>query len=265
MAIVLTDDTYYKDIAQALRDNGASSSAKFKPSQMASVIYSIPPTHYEIGREEGLSAGKLEEYNRFWNSFQKNGKRIGYAYAFGGEGWTEETFKPEYNMKPTNATYMFAKSGIKGSLAELLTKAGVTLDTSNCDNHIRMFAECTGITEVPHIDLTKTDYATSIFEWCIALKKVSLKVAENTFPNCSGWFTKCSALEDVNMDGCLDKSISFVDSPNLTVTSVYSVISCLKDLTGATSQTLTLHADVGNKLPEELRAMITAKNWTLVY
>jgi endonuclease I len=47
--------------------------------------------------------------------------------------------------------------------------------------------------------------------------------------------------------------------------SVQSIVDALKDLTGATAQTLTFHADVGGKLTDAQKATITAKNWTLVY
>jgi hypothetical protein len=61
------------------------------------------------------------------------------------------------------------------------------------------------------------------------------------------------------------KVISFINSPVLSDASIQSIIDGLADLTGATAQTLTLHATVGGKLTEAQKATVTAKNWTLVY
>ena len=47
--------------------------------------------------------------------------------------------------------------------------------------------------------------------------------------------------------------------------TIQSIIDGLADLTGATAQTITFHADVGAKLTDAQKAAITAKNWTLVY
>lgn len=60
-------------------------------------------------------------------------------------------------------------------------------------------------------------------------------------------------------------SIGFRQSAKLTTESVQSIIDGLADLTGGTTQTLTLHANVGANLTDEQKAVITAKNWTLVY
>jgi hypothetical protein len=226
---------------------------------------------YEKGHTEGLTEGieqgEKAEYDRFWDDYQYKGTRTAYAFSFGG--WTREAFTPKYSMAPENASYMFAKMATPDantwSLVELLERCGVTLDTSNCDNHTYMFFENIYVAEIPHIDLSKSDYATNLFYFCFSLKKVSITVAPNTVPNTSGWFHRCDALEDLTINGTLDKSLSLQHSSKLTDASVQSVIDCLKDLTGATAQTLTFHKDVGNKLTQAQKDAISAKNWTLAY
>ena len=52
---------------------------------------------------------------------------------------------------------------------------------------------------------------------------------------------------------------------NLSNETIQSIIDGLADLTGQTAQTLTLHADVGAKLTDEQKAVITVKNWILAY
>ena len=61
----------------------------------------------------------------------------------------------------------------------------------------------------------------------------------------------------------IKSSIGLEGSEKLSDATVQSVIDGLADLTGATAQTLTLHATVKGKLTDAQVAAITAKNWTL--
>lgn len=79
-------------------------------------------------------------------------------------------------------------------------------------------------------------------------------------------FVGCTALEDISfMPGTIEGAISFNKSSKLSAESVQSIIDGLADLTGKTTQTLTLHATVGGNLTDAQKASITAKNWTLAY
>lgn len=62
----------------------------------------------------------------------------------------------------------------------------------------------------------------------------------------------------------IKQSISFDNCANLSDLSRQSIIDGLADLTGQTEQTLTVHKTVGEKLTDEQKATITAKNWGLV-
>jgi uncharacterized protein related to proFAR isomerase len=78
-------------------------------------------------------------------------------------------------------------------------------------------------------------------------------------------FKNCDELQNITFDGVIGVSIDFSQSSKLTNASVQSAIDYLKDLTGATAKTLTLHATVGAKLTQAQKDAISAKNWTLVY
>ena len=72
-------------------------------------------------------------------------------------------------------------------------------------------------------------------------------------------------LEEVYfMPGTIEASIN-ISSEKLIDASVQSVIDGLADLTGQTTQKLTLKSAVCAKLTDTQKATITAKNWTLVY
>ena len=79
-------------------------------------------------------------------------------------------------------------------------------------------------------------------------------------------FNYCYALKEIRfVQNTIYLGIGFPHSSLLSAESVQSIIDGLADLTGATAQTLTLHATVGAKLTDAQKATITAKNWTLVY
>jgi hypothetical protein len=82
--------------------------------------------------------------------------------------------------------------------------------------------------------------------------------------NCGSAFYECRALEEIEFkQGTIPKSIDFRHSPNLTETAIQSIVDGLADITGATAQTLTLHATVKAKLTETQKATILLKNWNI--
>lgn len=213
-------------------------------------------------------AGKQAEYDRFWDAFQQNGNRTDYYYTFVGYGWTKETFKPKYNIKGTRFHSAFAfMPYLKGSLIDVFNECGVALDTSKATNLTSMFQYSSGLTEIPHIDLSSnTSSVGNLFYSCTSLariEKVTYTESSSCYHNYA--YANCISLTDIEFAGVVAGDINFQWSPLLTTASVQSIIDHLKDLTGATTQTLTLHADVGAKLTDEQKATITAKNWTLAY
>jgi len=82
----------------------------------------------------GFDEGKQAEYDAFWDAYQQNGARTNYQCAFGGSGWNVETFKPKYDIVPTDAVMIFRNNAMTNDLVEILEKLGVKLDFSNCTN-----------------------------------------------------------------------------------------------------------------------------------
>ena len=77
-------------------------------------------------------------------------------------------------------------------------------------------------------------------------------------------FYNASRLQEVRFAaGTLSYSLSLSSSSALTTDSLASIVAGLKDMTGQTAQTLTLHATPKALLTAEQIATITAKNWTL--
>jgi hypothetical protein len=205
---------------------------------------------------------KNEAYEDFWDAYQQNGERTDYRGAFSGAGWAN-LFTPKYSMQPTLATSMFECSYIANIQAEL-ENAGVTLDLSKATNAQQMFAQsCT--THLGVLDLSNCEYIHYLFYYARWLETVDEIILSEKVKMAIDAFEQCSALKNITFGGVITQSLTFAQSSQLTDASVQSIIDHLKDLTGSTAQTLTLHATVGAALTAEQKAAITAKNWTLVY
>ncbi len=185
------------------------------------------------GYDKGLEDGKQAEYDTFWDNYQYNGNRGNYVSAFNNKHWNDYTFKPKYPIIITDKGY------------DILTNAEITdtkvdMDYSLASNLRLLFSQCSKLITIRKLIVS---------EIC---------VFDRTF-------NKCTALENITFEGKIAGNISFSDSAKLSTTSIQNIIDHLADLTGGTAQTLTLHATVGEKLTDEQKATITAKNWTLVY
>jgi hypothetical protein len=75
-------------------------------------------------------------------------------------------------------------------------------------------------------------------------------------------FAGCSKLENITIEGSIDANFNISATAVLSNKSVQSIIDHLKDLTGATTQTLTFHTDV--KITTNQINAAKGKNWTVV-
>lgn len=212
---------------------------------------------YEAGYAEGKKdAGGSDS---LWDVIQNNGNRIDYEYAF--SGWKTTTITSKYPIKTISLVGTFI------GCSELETVPIIIPYNANSFYECsRAFVNCYRLKSVD-LDMfctAKNNSWTSCFFSCVSLVRIK-KIGVLKSHKFSYTFAGCSALEEIRFDGSIGSDISFQDSSKLTNESVQDIIEHLADLTGATTQTLTLHADVGAKLTEEQKATITSKNWTLVY
>lgn len=216
---------------------------------------------YADGYNVGLEDGKQAEYDRFWDAYQDYGNRESYSIytgSFAGAYWNDETFKPKYPIVPVDAYMMFRATGITD-----LTKEGIVLDFSKTKSFAYAFAYNGKLKKLPLIDMSNATDTVSCFADCGA-ESLNLIFSENT-KIAGNMFSNDGLLVNLTIGGTIGMSISLAKSGKLSNASVQAIIDHLKDFSGATAQTLTLHKDVGNKLTEAQKAAITAKNWTLVY
>lgn len=219
------------------------------------------------GMTEGYEQGEQAEYNRFWDEYQKNGSLTNYDYAFSGERWTIESFKPKHDIRPNSAGLMFAKSNL-GNLTQLLTQLGIQLDTSKSENMQETF-KSSKITHIPAISLESAKLMRSTFSFCenlVEIDEIILKSdGTNTF---NSPFSSCTSLQKVIFKGVIgNNGLVLGVSPLLTIESLRSVISCLKDYSQDTSGTVW-KVSIGStnlaKLTQNDLDNISMKGWTFV-
>lgn len=274
MAKGLTDARHYAAIAEVLRKNGADSEGTFQPGEMAEKLQAACDFRYgeghnegydkglETGFREGRSAGRQAEYDRFWDTYQQNGQRTSYEYAFKGGGWTDKIFKPKYDIIPNayGASAMFQYSSIT-NLKQLLLDAGVRLDTSNCVFLLQTF-QGSEITHIPEIDARKaTNTSYMVGSQCKVHTIDKLLVSETT--PLSSTFIDSRYLENIVFEGTIGQNVDLHWSP-LTKASIESVMAALSDTASGMTASFQQSAVNGAFPSDEWLALVAAKpNWTI--
>lgn len=211
-------------------------------------------------------AGQKSEYDLLWDAIQTNGAKVAYIHTFYSPGWNDETFKPKYDMRPTNAEGMFRAMRVT-DLKACLENSGVVLDTSACTNFEMMFYYGT-YGHIPEIDTRSATALTSIF--CGAdvhtIDKWILK-EDGTQTFNQNTFAECKNLENLVVEGVIGKNLlNFSHCTKLTHDSLLSILNALKDYSADTSgekHTITLGTTNLAKLTDAEKAIATEKGWTL--
>lgn len=216
------------------------------------------------GYSEGLRYGEESAYNSFWDTYQQNGNRYHYSYAFGGYGWTDETFKPKYDIIVGNnvSSCLFAYSQIT-NLKKILNKQNVILDTSQCTDIGSMFSGCSNLYSIPQIDASNSKHCNALFSYCGLIDNIDLIIKNNGSQTFTNAFLNCNQLYSLKITGTIGESISLKQSKHLSKKSVENVINALSST--ASGKTLTLHNDVRYQFNNaDWNNLINSKtNWTI--
>ena len=218
---------------------------------------------YTFGRRDGIEQGKKDAYDEFWDDFQESGNRDTYIACF-GTGWTAETFKPKYQIKPIRAGYMFFNNwGEKIAIPDfvefadnLAAEQGKTPQThpdmfdENGHYNLFDFSRCTNCIyllpglQSPHfgtLDFRSAESMTSVFyshsqDQYYGVRRIDkfISSAITAFDNST--FQHATFLTDITMSGVVAKSINFGTCP-LNKASIISVVNVLSSST--TGQTVT--------------------------
>ena len=217
---------------------------------------------YDKGFEDGKVQGGGGDnwYDTFWDTYQANGNRENYGFAFAGHGWTDETFKPEYDMRVTSGSYMFHSCKIT-NLKAILEKQGVTLDFSNSTNLTYLF-NGSSVSDVGVVDARSCPDLNYCF---YAAKLVNIEKfivnENNVFRGC---FTGTSRIVEIRFEGNISSNLSISTNTGLSHDSLMSIIEHLADKSDDTSGTelvLTIGSTNIEKLTEEELEVARQKGW----
>ena len=223
--------------------------------------------------------GVKSEYDRFWDAYQDYGKRIRYQYAFAGFGWTKETFKPKYDIKPTSVKNLFGHGGLANcDLTEILNTLEIVFDTSNVTavDGFASLCEYSGPKRVPAISTVSCPRIKEMFYYADYLTTVDkLILKEDGSQIYTNAFIGCVNLTNIVIDGTIGgNDFSVKDSPLLSKASITSIVNALSTTTTDLTVTLSLTA-VNNAFEtstgladgltsqEWLDLVATKSNWTI--
>ena len=220
--------------------------------------------------DDVYEAGRKKEYDAFWDAYQDKGNHTSYENAFSGKHWTDDNFKPKYNIIMSgdygaNASFRQSQmTDIKG----ILEKQNVVLDTSQAARFTNTFQN-SKVTKAPSLNLTGCTLFSQVFYGCTNLTEVELC---NLKANCTitGVFSLCKNLVSLKMINCTIGQNGFdVQYSNLSHDSLINdegtgVLNSLEDKSGTgTVWTITLGSTNLAKLTDAEKAIATQKGWTL--
>ena len=198
---------------------------------------------YEYGEEQGFNDGltvgfengEKAQYDEFWDTLQNNGNGANYYYAFAYGRFTDENFKPKYD--------------IVGSTA---------------NNALQNAFYNAPITEINVSIIPNSYHIGGMFNGATKLKTIHKIVVSEDVTNYGLMFGKCYALENITFEGDICGDISLANSEKLTKASILNIIECLKNYGGTTTtKTLTLGTTNLANLTDAEKATATQKGWTL--
>lgn len=180
--------------------------------------------------DDVYEAGRKAEYDAFWDAYQRKGQRTEYNYAFANYLWTRETFRPKYNIAPTNANFMFQFNAIGGDLVEILEDLGIVLDFSKTTSMTNVFAG-SKFTRIGEFDTSSISILTSCFANATLLETIDkLKVREAL--GYATTFSGCIALKNLTIEGTIAQNGFDVSAcTKLSKASIQSIIYALSTTT----------------------------------
>lgn len=250
------------------------------------------------GIEQGKQEGKQEGIAQLWEAIQGGGAQTydgNNQGTFSNMNFSKNTFKPNYDIKPTNAYKMFWNCPTNAfaqtnefeqiDMAELEAEMGIVFDFSKCTK--MQFTFTGGLFHTLNvIDLSSVDpssdgyymnyaffggYAT----YCNQIHRINrLIVAEKTRFSTNS-FSNSGLLEHIGFEGVLaTNNLNLKDAILLDKSSIKSLFNILSTTTSGLSITLSLTAvkkafetssgaNDGNTSEEWLNLIATKSNWTI--
>jgi hypothetical protein len=212
---------------------------------------------YKRGLGEGIEQGKKSQYDEFWDKYQDYGNRRDYMYgAFGGIGWTDETYKPKYQVKIKNSYQCF----VGCNMTEILN-----VDTSEAVELNATFYVCPKLLHVGVLSFESASGSiSSTFKQSRKLHTID-KLILNERIIYNQMFQECNALQNITIEGTIGQNGFDIHwSAKLSKASIESIVNALSTSTSGLSITLSKTAVNNAFTTEEWNALVATKsNWTI--
>ena len=235
---------------------------------------------YNKGVEDGEALGRKAEYNAFWDVAQENGNRTNYAFAFSGDMWTQENFKPKYPIRPVGSAhnmlaYWGQSYGGKGS-TRIDLRGICAFELEKCTSINSMCYSNTYIKAIGILDTRNINALETVFSSAYnieTIEKIILKDdGSQTFANN---FRYCEELTNLTIEGVIGQNgLNLQWSTKLSKNSWISIINALSTTTSGLTITGSLAsvkkafetsagANDGNTSAEWKALTDTKTNWTI--
>lgn len=223
--------------------------------------------------DDVYEAGKKAEYDAFWDDFQDNGNRTLYESAFQGKGWTNNNFKPKYNMMcigqfSCNGTF---RQSLIEDIKGILERQGVVMDFSQA-SHLTNTFQNSMVKRLPVINLGSCIKMQSTFHTCRSLEEVEIS---NLQANCtfSNDFQQCGVLTKFTLTNSTigQNGFDIHWSTKLSAISLYSIITALSStfegtITLPTTAEANYNANPPVGAPQTWAELVATKpNWDINY
>lgn len=213
--------------------------------------------------DDVYEAGQSNGEKSFMTKYQQEVSVNYVNYMFAGQHWTEKTFKPTLDICPTvEAIGLFMHNYVQ-DLDTAIKNAGIKFDLSKCKN-LGYLAQNYKGKILPEIDTTSCNtWDSLLFGYSTTLttiKKLVLK--ENGTQSFTEWFTNCTGLKNLTIEGVIGRNINFSSCP-LTKESILSVVEHLSDTETGRTVTFKKTAKESAFTDSEWASLIATKsNWT---
>ena len=217
MAMILTDNKHYTDIADKLRSNLGSEDT-YLPEEMSGKV------------DEVFEKGKQAEYDRFWDAFQNNGNITGYPNAFAYDRWTDEIYNPKYPIVSNGCNQLFYSN-------TKITDTKVEIDVTGASQAFYLFQGCSKLKTIRKLIVRTTQAwissGVSTFNGCTSLENILIvKLDDNGVET---------------LDRVITKSIDLSMSTKLTKESIENIMNALDNATTVTNPTASFSKTAVNK------------------
>ena len=206
-------------------------------------------------------AGKIVGNKKFWDDYQENGARKYCAFLYAGNGWNNETFKPEHDLQPTNAKSMFQYCHIE-NYKEHLDSLGRKIDFSQSTNNDGVFHGCPYLKHLPDIDFSNTHFLVNTFSWSGIETIDSIKINERV--SFDRTFDGMPDLKEIRIIGLIRSAIDFGSSPKLSTQSIINIFDALSMMNGSTltlNKTAVDNMDFTNTEYDSWEELRATKSW----